>query len=73
MPANAQKKVNEVWSFISKFHDENHYSPSVKEIQQACQLSSTSVVSYYLDKLQLEGRIRRDPKIARSIRIDLGD
>jgi SOS-response transcriptional repressor LexA len=54
-------KKDEVYDFIVEYktkHEGN--SPSFAEIMEGCQLNSTSQVNYYLDQLEIEGRIRRD-------------
>ena len=58
-----RRKINErltdVFNFIVEFkkaHD--GLSPTVREIGEACKISSTSVVAYYLKKLQDEGSIK---------------
>lgn len=33
-------------------------SPSWRQIRKECQISSTSMVSYYLDKLESQGKIK---------------
>ncbi|MEE8442805.1 MAG: transcriptional repressor LexA [Dehalococcoidia bacterium] len=55
--------------FIGEFVDERGYPPTVRDIQYACDISSTSVVDYNLNILQREGRIRRSPEISRGIEI----
>ena len=49
-----------VFKFIIDFkksHDGN--SPSIREIGEGCGISSTSVVTYWLNKLEEQGFIRR--------------
>lgn len=65
---NNNPKVNRVFSFIVKYkksHDGN--SPTIREIGSACGVSSTSVVNYYLNKLEEDGLIRRDNFQSRNI------
>ena len=47
----------------------NDRSPTVREIQRDCNISSNSVVTYWLDKLEDDGKITRTPHEARSIRL----
>jgi SOS-response transcriptional repressor LexA len=52
--------VEHVYDFIvsyKKSHDGN--SPTIREIGEACGISSTSVVSYWLHRLESRGLIRR--------------
>jgi repressor LexA len=53
--------------FLEKFREEAGYSPSIREIQKKANISSTSVVSYYLDQLETAGYIERDKKVSRAI------
>jgi len=48
---------------------ETGYSPSLREIGEAVDISSTSTVIIYLNQLQEWGYIERDKKVSRSIRI----
>ena len=48
---------------------ENGIPPTVRDIQKACDISSTSVVDYNLDKLEQAGYINRRPDVARGIKI----
>lgn len=45
------------------------YAPGVREIGEACDISSTSVVTYNLDRLAEAGYIKRAPGVARSISV----
>ena len=64
-----KRKVEPKWEQVYKFivaykrdHDGN--SPTIREIQDECGISSTSVVFYYLNQLEARGLIRRpEPKI----------
>ena len=58
---------DEMMTWIVRFIATHSYPPSVREIGEGCDISSTGVVEYHLKKLEKEGRIRRTPLIARSI------
>ena len=58
--------------FITDFIEEQGYPPTVRDIQYACDISSTSVVDYNLNILQREGNIRRSPDISRGIEVLTG-
>jgi repressor LexA len=45
------------------------YPPTVRDILNGCNISSTSVVDYNLDILEREGYIRRHPGISRGIEL----
>ncbi|MGA9193306.1 MAG: transcriptional repressor LexA [Anaerolineales bacterium] len=55
--------------FIVDFSDENGYPPSIREIGQAVDISSTSVVNYNLNRLVEEGFLDRDQNVSRGIRL----
>lgn len=60
-------KQTRMLDFIQHFQRERDYPPTIREIQQGCNISSTSVVEYNLRKLESEGHIRRDPVVSRGI------
>lgn len=62
-------KHRKVLSFLEKFLDNNQYPPTVREICEGADLSSTSVVNYYLNQLEEMGYIGRDQHISRGIRL----
>jgi repressor LexA len=63
-PSDKQQKILQ---FIDTFIDEHDYPPSIRQIQEACGISSTSVVDYNLRALEKGGYIRRDREISRGI------
>ncbi len=50
-------------------HQDKGYPPSIREICDATEISSTSVVNYYLEQLEDWGLIVRDRRISRGVRI----
>lgn len=64
--SDRQKKILEV---LSSFQDQNGYPPSIREICSEADISSTSVVNYYLDQLEEMGYIERDRRISRGVRL----
>jgi len=60
---------SKVLEFISSYIDENGYSPSYRNIRDGADLASISVVSYHLKRLEEHDCIRREKKLARSIRL----
>jgi repressor LexA len=62
-------KQQRILEYIREYVEEHPYPPSVREIQQACKISSTSVVDYNLRLLQRDGIIRRSPEISRGIEL----
>jgi len=54
---------------LEKFQDKYGYPPSIREICDKANISSTSVVNYYLDQLEEMGYIERDQGVSRGIRL----
>ena len=55
--------------FISAFMDDHQFPPTVRDIQKACDISSTSVVDYNLRLLNRDGYLNRRPDVARGIEL----
>ncbi len=55
--------------FIELFIDEHGYSPNYREIGDAVGIKSTSNVAYWIDKLVASGRLTKEPRISRSVRV----
>jgi repressor LexA len=62
-------KQQKILQFIRDFVREKDYPPSIRDIQLACGISSTSVVDYNLRALERQGFIRRDREISRAIEL----
>ena len=56
-------------AFIRRFIVENGYPPSIREIGEAVDISSTSVVNYNLKALEKKKLIARDRTVSRGIRL----
>lgn len=61
-----QKKILEV---LERFQEQRGYPPSIREIGEKADISSTSVVNYYLNQLEESGHIERDERVSRGIRL----
>lgn len=61
-----QKRILEV---LERFQDQYGYPPSIREICDKANISSTSVVNYYLDQLEDMGYIERDRRVSRGVRV----
>ena len=61
------QRCQEALEFIADYRCRNGYSPSMAEIGASIGVRSRSLVTYYLDRLEDEGMIRREPGIPRSI------
>ncbi len=62
-------KQQSILDFVRSFLDEHDYPPSIRDIQQGCDISSTSVVDYNLKRLEEKGLIRRDREVSRAIEL----
>ena len=62
-------RQQEIVGFVQEYHLDHSYMPSVREIQAACDISSTSVVDYNLRILEREGYVRRSPDISRGLEL----
>ena len=58
-----------ILEFIQTFIDDNGLPPTVRDIQKACEISSTSVVDYNLRLLDRDGFLNRRPDVARGIEL----
>jgi repressor LexA len=61
-----QKRILEV---LERFQTQNGYPPSIREICDKTNITSTSVVNYYLNQLEETGYIERDGRVSRGIRL----
>ncbi len=61
-----QQKIIE---FLNEYIEENSYPPSIREIGAAAGISSTSVVSYNLRRLEEKGLISRDREVSRGLKL----
>jgi repressor LexA len=58
-----------ILAHIRQFIDEFGYPPTVRQIQSALGISSTSVVDYNLNILEREGHLRREPETSRGLEV----
>ncbi len=59
----------QILDYIHDFLQENGLPPTVRDIQKACEISSTSVVDYNLRLLDRDGYLNRRPDVARGIEL----
>lgn len=62
-------KQSRIMDFLHRFLEERSYPPTIRDIQNGCKISSTSVVEYNLRILEREGHIRRDREVSRGIEL----
>ncbi len=64
--SDRHKRILEV---LERYQNEVGYPPSIREIGKETNISSTSVVNYYLNQLEEDGYIERDKKVSRGVRL----
>jgi repressor LexA len=70
MAANGlSERQTRILTYIERFVQTNGYPPAIRDIQHDLQISSTSVVAYNLRKLEDKGRLHRDARNARGIKL----
>ncbi len=71
MPSNSKipPRRRRILEFIQTFIEDNGLPPTVRDIQKACEISSTSVVDYNLRLLDRDGYLNRRPDVARGIEL----
>ena len=66
---NLRQRQQDILEFIAGFIDGHGYPPSVRDIQEGCSISSTSVVDYNLEALSKMGYLKRSKEISRGIEL----
>lgn len=69
MADGLSEKQQRILQYVEDFLQEHDYPPSIRDIQQGCDISSTSVVDYNLKRLEERGLLRRDREISRAIQL----
>jgi len=67
--AGLGERHKKILQFLEKFQEENGYPPSIREIGENTNISSTSVVNYYLNQLEEMNYIERESNVSRGIRL----
>jgi repressor LexA len=62
-------KQKRIISYIDRFLADRGYPPSIRDIQNGCKISSTSVVDYNLNILESRGYLRRQADVSRGIKL----
>ncbi|MPZ47740.1 MAG: repressor LexA [Dehalococcoidia bacterium] len=68
-PKSLSAKQQSILRFTRDFIRDKDYPPSIRDIQDGCGISSTSVVDYNLKALERMGYIRRDREVSRAIEV----
>ncbi len=69
MAERLSDKQQKILEFLQDFIHEKDYPPSIRDIQNGCGISSTSVVDYNLKRLEEKSLIRRDREVSRAIEL----
>ena len=56
-------------AFVASYHEANRRPPSIREIGKEIGVPSTGLISYYLNRLEVDGILRRSYNTARSVMI----
>jgi len=67
--AGLGERHKKILKFLEIFQEENGYPPSIREIGENTDISSTSVVNYYLNQLEEMNYIERENNVSRGIRL----
>jgi repressor LexA len=67
MAEHLSERQAKIIEFLGEYMEDHGYPPSIREIGAAAGISSTSVVSYNLKRLEEKGFISRDEEISRGI------
>lgn len=70
---NLTERERKVYEYIRGMLDKNGYSPSVRDIQNAIGIKSTSTVHSYIERLESKGYIKREQGKSRTLRTDGGE
>jgi repressor LexA len=69
MAEHLSERQQRIIEFLNEYVEENGYPPSIREIGAAAGISSTSVVSYNLKRLEDKGYISRDKEVSRGLKL----
>jgi repressor LexA len=69
MAKRLSERQRRILQFLGEYIAENGYPPSIREIGAATGTSSTSVVTYNLERLEEEGYISRDREVSRGLKL----
>ena len=64
-----EDKLTQVYEIVSNYTSQKGFPPSIREIMKEINVSSTSTVKYYLDRLEERGLIKRRENQNRAIEI----
>ncbi|MBR7091398.1 MAG: transcriptional repressor LexA [Clostridia bacterium] len=62
-------KTNKLFEFLKEYHRDHGFPPTVREMCEAMGMNSTSTITYYLNYLEKQGKIKRGAFKNRAIEI----
>ncbi len=68
-PKGLNQRHKDILSCIQEWQKEKGYPPSIREIGAQTQISSTSMVNYYLNQLESMGFLERQSNVSRGINL----
>ena len=69
MDKRLSERQQKIVEFLGEYIEEHGYPPSIREIGDAADISSTSVVTYNLRRLEEKGYITRDREVSRGLKL----
>ncbi len=69
MARQISERQRKILDFVNAHIERSGYPPSMREIGRAVGISSTSVVTYNLTRLEEAGLLRRDREVSRGLRV----
>ena len=61
------ERQSRILAFIRRYTAANSHPPSLREIAEGCNVSSTSVINYNIRRLEESGYLTRTPRNCRTI------
>ncbi|MDX1614611.1 MAG: transcriptional repressor LexA [Candidatus Promineifilaceae bacterium] len=68
-PTDLSTNQRNILEFVSQYIQRKGRPPTIREIGEATDISSTSVVTYNLSKLREKGLVDREPDVSRGLRL----
>jgi repressor LexA len=62
-------RAREIFEYLQRFSREHGYPPTIREIGEAFEITSTNGVRYYLQMLEKAGFLKRSSKLSRGIEL----
>jgi len=67
--ARMTDRAREILDYLQRFAREHGYPPTIREIGEAFEITSTNGVRYYLEILEAAGHLKRTSKLSRGIEL----